>query len=567
MKQILFSLALILASVQCFAQVSITGDNSAPDGSAMLDVKSTSRGMLIPRMTAAQRDAIASPANGLMIYCTDNNQFYTNKGTPTAKNWVMVSSQWMSNGSDIYYNNGYVGIGTSTPTAPLEVHGHAKIHAPSGASLLFLQNRTQSDFSQLIFLNNNGVYAGYLGYIGESAPLDTRNNTVEIGSSSAEITIRPGENEAMRLNSYGFVGIGDPTPSHKLTVKSDIYESLLRLIGPYGEYGYGARLDFGDPGLAYLHEYEDDKLQVHAQSGLRLTGGNVGIGTLTPRSTAKVEMESTNQGLLIPRMTNAQIAAFGSTLGMADKGMMVFNSEDIKIEYWDGTAWKTMVTKTSSSGSGSDGTSYCSEGVTDFDGHQYKTVKIGDQCWMAENLKSTHYADGSVISESWAYNNDEGNAHTYGRLYTHAAVLHGESWSSGNPSGVQGVCPNGWHVPSDAEYKELYMTLGMTTSEVEGTSWIGSHSEGRKLKETEEAFLWTDHTYRGTNNSGYTALPGGYRNQGGSFSGISTEAWFFTTTLVGMGNAVVSHLIYNNEKVDRAGFSMYNALSCRCVKN
>jgi len=60
--------------------------------------------------------------------------------------------------------------------------------------------------------------------------------------------------------------------------------------------------------------------------------------------------------------------------------MTIFNSDDIKLEYWDGSKWKTMVTKTSSSGSSSDGNSFCSEGLTDYDGHKYKTVKIGDQC-------------------------------------------------------------------------------------------------------------------------------------------------------------------------------------------
>jgi len=120
MKELYFIITLLIISNATFAQVGINTDNSAPDPSAMLDVKSTTMGVLIPRMTAAQRDLIASPANGLMIFCTDNNQYYTNKGTAAVPNWIMISSQWLQNGKDISYSNGNVGIGTSTPHAMLQ---------------------------------------------------------------------------------------------------------------------------------------------------------------------------------------------------------------------------------------------------------------------------------------------------------------------------------------------------------------------------------------------------------------------------------------------------------------
>ncbi len=97
-------------------------------------------------------------------------------------------------------------------------------------------------------------------------------------------------------------------------------------------------------------------------------------------------------------MTNSHITAFDSKLGTAHKGMILLITDDIKQEYWDGTKWKTMVGKTSSSGNISVGTSFCSEGVTDYDGHRYKTVKTGDQCRMTENVKSTHYADSVAIT-------------------------------------------------------------------------------------------------------------------------------------------------------------------------
>jgi hypothetical protein len=109
------------------AQVGINNTGEQPHASAMLDISSTSRGLLVPRMTIAQRNAIAMPATGLMIFQTDNTQgYYYNSGTPAAPVWAMLTgsaSQWLTNGSMVYYNAGKVGIGTSIPRALLHIYG------------------------------------------------------------------------------------------------------------------------------------------------------------------------------------------------------------------------------------------------------------------------------------------------------------------------------------------------------------------------------------------------------------------------------------------------------------
>ena len=110
--------------------------------------------------------------------------------------------------------------------------------------------------------------------------------------------------------------------------------------------------------------------------------------------------------------------------------------------------------------------------VTDIDGNTYDAVRIGDQIWMASNLRTTREPNGEEIPENdndWEPcrffpNNDPSNVPTYGYLYNWYAVMHDESASNTNPSGVQGICPNGWHVPSDAEWIQL-------------TSFVGSQSE------------------------------------------------------------------------------------------
>jgi uncharacterized protein (TIGR02145 family) len=113
--------------------------------------------------------------------------------------------------------------------------------------------------------------------------------------------------------------------------------------------------------------------------------------------------------------------------------------------------------------------------VTDYDGNVYKTIKIGNQIWMAENLRTTHYSDGTPIENGtglgeistedttcrfFYYDDDTTNIEEYELLYNWYAATRGTDGSSSNPSGVQGISPKGWHIPSHAEWTELELFLG-----------------------------------------------------------------------------------------------------------
>ena len=208
----------------------------------------------------------------------------------------------------------------------------------------------------------------------------------------------------------------------------------------------------------------------------------------------------------------------------------------------------------------------CGYTITDYDGNEYNTVQIGNQCWMKENLKATHYSNGDTLVDGtgagdisgdyttkyyFTYGDNESNVATYGRLYTWAAIMNGVSSSNSNPSGVQGVCPDGWHVPSESEWNEL-------------TSYLGESAKD-KLLETGTTH-WDDSNTSATNSSGFTALPAGYRYKDGSFDHKGNEAYFWTSSESNSTNAKYQFInttaleIYSHRDKS-SGFSL------RCIKN
>jgi hypothetical protein len=200
MKKVFFLMAMFLLVTGTFslAQVGINSDNSAPDPSAMLDVKSTTRGVLVPRMTEAERDLIASPATGLMVFCTDNNRYYFNKGTPMTKNWVMVNSQWSGNGTSIYYDAGSVGIGTTSPNFRTQISQDIIMddEIESGAGQLALTSASNPNKRMVIGYDTTGNGFGFI-------------KTANRGTNWTNLLLLP---------DGGNVGIGTTSPGTKLDV-------------------------------------------------------------------------------------------------------------------------------------------------------------------------------------------------------------------------------------------------------------------------------------------------------------------------------------------------------------
>jgi uncharacterized protein (TIGR02145 family) len=235
------------------------------------------------------------------------------------------------------------------------------------------------------------------------------------------------------------------------------------------------------------------------------------------------------------------------------------------------------------------GTSYGSEKafqtlsdqVTDYDGNVYHTTVIGDQVWLTEDIRATHYTDGSPISlveggSAWAalgdaakaycwFNNSTANRDTYGALYTWAAVMNGAAGSTAVPSGVQGVCPDGWHVPSDAEWQELEKYLGMNPTDAGAINWRGD--VGGALREAGTAH-WTSPNTGATNSSGFTALPGGYRSgNDGDFLDLNTNLGYWTATEDVSQKCWDRGLMYDRTSIFRGSNIKNTGFSVRCLKD
>ena len=204
------------------------------------------------------------------------------------------------------------------------------------------------------------------------------------------------------------------------------------------------------------------------------------------------------------------------------------------------------------------------------DGNEYNWVQIGDQVWMAENLAylpsvnmvfdgsedaagSYYYVygyDGTNVADAKATDNYA----TYGVLYNCTAAMNGEASSTTNPSGIQGVCPAGWHLPSDDEWTVLTDYLG-------GTSVAGG-----KLKETGTTH-WASPNTGATNETGFTALPGGGRDDVCTFLGIGLGGLWWSATESSATYAWSRYMDYDTSGVTRHGNSKEVGFSVRCVRD
>ena len=452
--QLLSKLILLLClalEVSGQDNVAINPSGSAPDNSAMLDISSTDKGLLIPRMTTVQRNAIASPAAGLMVYDTNNDSFWYNDGTT----WAEIGGA------------GSLGpTGATGATGPTGLTGATGVTGPTGNGMDVLNQTAINGLSpsagDVVFNSTTNCLQVYGG-----------SNWLDIYCACASSPNQPGAISGTSSVEENTTGL-----SYSITTVAAA-----------------------------------DSYSWTVPTGWSITSG---------------------QGSTTIIVTAGSAGQNGNITVTANNNCGNSTVQTISVSTFES----------------------CPSSFTDTrDGKTYSTVEIGNQCWMAENLNYT----GTLAGTTYCYNNNTSNCATYGALYNWDAVMNGGSSSNTNPSGVQGACPIGWHIPSDLEWQEMEAELGMDASEltVDGNgNDRASGSVGNQLRSA---------SMGGSNSSGFNALPAGRYYPGGYYD-LGSGASFFTTTEAG-ANAYVRMLDNGWAGVGRFAWQKTEGTSIRCVKD
>ncbi len=257
----------------------------------------------------------------------------------------------------------------------------------------------------------------------------------------------------------------------------------------------------------------------------------VGIGTTTPAASAQLDVSSTTGGFLPPRMTTGERDLISNPAA----GLVIFNTTTNSLEIRNNSAWASLAPAVDA----------------------LPTIQIGTQQWMGKNLAVAFYRNGDPIPQVtdpglWAglttgawcyYNNDPILGYKYGKLYNWYAV-----------NDPRGLAPQGWHIPSDAEWTTLANTLG------------GEIEAGGKMKEPGTA-NWTGPNTGADNSSGWAGLPGGFRNFNGPFSVVGVTGYWWSSTVNATTVAWNRNLFFTNGSLYRNIFDKRNGFSVRCLRD
>jgi uncharacterized protein (TIGR02145 family) len=552
MKSITIFLALLLAT-SLSAQVSVTSNGSSPDPSAMLDIKSDNSGVLFPRLNNIQRDAIDNPAVGLIIYNIEEQMIQVFDGAA----WKYISlTPCVPNTPDIIYGNGYpecnaVGVAYSVTDIPWAssyhwiITGDAEIASGQGTESIVANFGLQNCVVSVRAESGCGL-GGY-------AELP-----VTIAIPPAPFAIQGNANP--ECNATGQPYYVDAVPgatNYYWTISSN-----ATIAGGQGT--NNITVDFGT---------ETGEINVRAENSC----GNSDFITMTYNIGIPGQPGSISGSSSPEKNSSGNIYSIDPVAGAAEYYWTV--PADASITDGQGTTSITVSigilagivsVRAENNCGNSDYTDLpvipyaCGDVLTDSrDLQTYSTIQIGTQCWMAENLNVGTRINSNIypghqfpeIIEKYCYNDVEDSCDIYGGMYSwHEMMQYFYN------EGSQGICPAGWHIPSDAEWCQLENYLDSDTADCARLTWGGTDAGGM-LKETGTTH-WQSPNTGATNSSGFTALPGG--RYIGAFSGIRGAATFWTSTWDPY--LIYRYLQYNMASVRRDAGDNYS-LSVRCVKN
>jgi uncharacterized protein (TIGR02145 family) len=558
MKSKLLLFALFCATTLT-AQVSVSTDGSSPDNSAMLDVKSSSKGVLLPRMTNIQRDAIADPATGLIIYNIEEQSIQVYDGT----SWMVLYLSWCGpvNTPDTIYGNSHpecnaAGVVFSAPDIPYAssynwiVYPEATITGGQGTGSITV------DF---------GVTGGQIRVRAQSGCGNSDYKTlaiiIDIPASPAAII----GNSRPECNAVDLVYSVDPVPgatSYQWTVSPNATITGGQGTGSVtvsfgteeGEIGVRAQNSCGNSdytSLAYAIGPPQQPVSIYGPTTpYKNSTGN--IYSVDPAPGA------TSYHWTVP--ADASITSGQGTISITVSIGIQNGNVSVRAENSCGNTSYTNLMVTPFA---------CGDVVTDVrDSQTYPTIQIGTQCWMAKNMNIGTRIDAYLnqsqqspeIIEKHCYDDLESNCDIYGGLYQ-----WNEAMQYSTTEGAQGICPGGWHFATDAEWCTLESYVDSYPVNCERSNNMGTTDAGGNLKENGTVHWFFPNT-GATNSSGFTALPAGWIYNGYS-NVIQSMAEFWSSTYGYSGVGVVRELYNDQSKIGRSPWWDAGSLSIRCLKD
>ncbi len=547
-----FLVILISSGLNTMSQVAINNDGSAPDGSAILDVKSTTKGFLLPRLTNIQRDDINSPAAGLFIFNTDEHaiQFYDGSLWKYFSPDSCVPQQPESITGNEYPDCNQTAVTYSTT----EVSWASSYNwlVPEGATITSGQGSTDVTV-------NMGTQSGNLSVRAESGCGNSayKDLPITIGTPAQPNSITGNAYPECNATSiaystdavngatyYKWLAPTDAT----ITSGQGTTNILVSFVTNSGDISVRAANSCGVSGYSTLAI----SIGIPAQPG-SITGNIIFDANATGET---YSIDAANGATLynwtVP--TGATIASGQGTTNITVDFGTTSGNVSVRSENNCGNSNYSDLAVTLFT---------CGDQYTDTRNSQtYNTISIGSQCWFVENLNigtrinvSYPQSDNSII-EKYCYDNDPTYCETYGGLYQ-----WNEMMQYSTTQGIQGICPNSWHLPTDDEWKTMEMALGMSQSEAGNTGWRGT-DEGEKIKSTTG---WNS-SGNGTNSSGFTALPGGMRGYGGGLNYLGNHGYWWSSSEYSGLDAWHRQLGYDSDQVSRNQYNKDNSHSVRCLR-
>jgi len=388
----------------------------------------------------------------------------------------------------------------------------------------------------------------------------TTVTSVKVENLTAETSLTLTESQVLRLTGITDIKLIKDNKKSELMIYPNPMagNSLMQFYPPSAENALITLFDMNGKCLTQIQSYLDNNLQQFMLSGISRGSYLISVkGNSYQYSGKLLSNGEANGAIKIEKISNNMKGADEKVSRFDSKG----DIEIVDMAYTTGDLMKFTCTSGNYSTVITDiptqdkTISIDFVACTDGDNNNYPVVAIGTQTWMAENLRTTHTSGGSLIASGiYDYNNNSSNAFIYGKLYTWSAIMAGASSSNNNPSGVTGVCPVGWHIPSQSEWLTLLYTLG------------GPSTAGGKLKEAGIA-LWNSPNTGATNSSGFSGLPGGFIGAALNFGNLGTTGYFWSSTEYLANNGYNMTLVNSGQNATVNYLFKTFGFSCRCVKD